>query len=98
MAKSTAWVFYVVPRNFNARLIRSKSLHVKHKMTVVKGMIEHPNNEQSDELFILGGNDSTIFSGYVLNEMDLIKEVQINMGKYSLKKKTSGGDPNNYLI
>lgn len=73
---------------------------------------EHPNNEQSTDLLLAEGNaasksnrKATLFDGYVRNEMDMIKELQINMGKgvQLLKQsRTQGSDqitnPNNYLI
>lgn len=56
---------------------------------------EHPNNEQSSDLLLTEGTGNeysknnrkaTLFDGYVRNEMDMIKELQINMGMGVLKQ------------
>jgi len=56
MAKSTAYVFYIVPRSFNARLIRGRMVHANSakSSTNLINLSEHPNNEQSD-IYLLGG-------------------------------------------
>lgn len=103
MAKSTAYVFYIVPRNFNIRILSRKSINPKFSTNLANPTMDYPNNDQSADEHMLSledVNDNDLRSAYVISELDLIKELGINMHSKNggLIDKGRGMDPNNYLI